>query len=134
MRLTLLFRPGKGEESLYHAGLVAKLVQVCLINKIDQQALLGAVAEAGADQAAHVFHQCGFVLSFFVVLKDQFKNVVQIDFLRFQQVHFKDHVIPVNGRFFFSSIRLLPTLPFSDVIVRRTIVLQFTFRHHFDGP
>ena len=39
--LALLFCLGKGEEGINHAGLVADLVQIGLIDKVDQQAYPG---------------------------------------------------------------------------------------------
>ena len=81
MCLTLLFRLGKGEESFNYTGLIIDLVQIGLIDEVHQQALFGAVAQAGANHPAHFIHQLRFAPGLLVVLEDQFQDVVQIDFL-----------------------------------------------------
>ena len=43
----------------------------CLVDKFHYQVFLGAVANAGAYDAAHILNQRGFVFALFVVPKDQ---------------------------------------------------------------
>lgn len=46
----------------------------CLVDKFHYQVFLGAVANAGAYDAAHILNQRGFVFALFVVPKDQLKD------------------------------------------------------------
>ena len=72
---------GKLEEGIDHAGLVANLIQVGLIDEVHHQIFFSTVAQARTDDTTDVFHQQGFVFELFIALKNQLQNVVKIDFL-----------------------------------------------------
>lgn len=132
-RFALLLPLGKGEESIYHAGLVTDLVQVGLVDEVHQQAFFGAVAQACADHAPHLIHQFRLALDLLVVLEDQFQDVVQVDLLRFQQVHLKHHVIPVDGGLLFLGPCLLPAQPVAHIVVGGAVVLNLPLGRERDG-
>ena len=133
MRFALLFRLGKGEESINHTGLVANLVQIGLIDEVHQQALFCAVAQATANHSPHFIYKFRLALNLLVVLKDQLKDVIQIDFLRFEQVHLKDHIIPVNGGFVLIGGGLFPAQPVAHIVVGGTVILNFPLGRERDG-
>lgn len=85
-----------GVEGFQYGGNVGDFVQIRIVDEIHNQTLFGAVSDTCADDAADFFHQLRFAFDFFVVLENQLQDVIQIDFLRFEQIHLKNHIVPVD--------------------------------------
>ena len=81
MHFSLLLSLGKLEEGIDHAGLVANLIQVGLIDEVHDQIFFSTVAQARTDDTTDVLHQHSFIFELFIVLKNQLQDVVKIDFL-----------------------------------------------------
>ena len=107
----------KGKEGIDDGGLIADLIQICLVDEIDHQTLFGAVAEAASDHTANFIHKIRLALVLLVMLEDQLKNVIKVDLLRLKQVDLKHHIIPVDGGFLLRFCRLLAALPIAYVVV-----------------
>ena len=97
LRFAQLFGLRKGEEGFNHAGFVVELAQVGLVDEVHQQTLFGTVAQAGANGAAHLFHQGGFGLDLFVVVEDQLQDVVQVVLLRLEQIYLKHRIVQIDA-------------------------------------
>lgn len=95
-RLPFLFGLGESEEGIDHACLVADLIEVGLIDEINHQTLFGTIADTGADYPTDIVHQGRLVFDLLVFLEDQLQDVVQVDFLGFQQVNFENNIVPIN--------------------------------------
>ena len=68
-----------------------------------------------------------------VVVVDQAQDVVQIDFLRAEQIHLKHHTVPVHLE---RRLLLLITLsldPLADVVIDTRAVLHFARGEHHSG-
>ncbi|MNG11025.1 hypothetical protein D3C84_945280 [compost metagenome] len=124
---------GESEKSIDHASLVINPVQIGLVDEVHHQALFGATAQAGANHPAHLLDQCRLVLDLLVLLEDQFKDVIQVDFLGLEQVHLEHHIVPVDSGLACFVTRFLAPQPIADVVVGGAIVLDLALDRHTDG-
>ncbi len=129
----MLLGLGELKEGIDYAGLIEQLIQVGLLDKVHHQPLFGAVAQAGAHHAAHVFQQRRLVFALLVALKNQRQDVVQIDLLGFEQIHLKHHIAPVDARWVFVSTLLFFAQPVAHVVVGGAVVLHLALRRQGDG-
>ena len=86
----------ESEEGIYDFSLIVDFVEVCLIDEINEKTFLRPVSKAGADHSPDFVNESFLALLPLIVLENLFEDIVEIDLLRFQQVHFKHHFIPVD--------------------------------------
>ena len=71
-------------------------IKVIAIYEINDEAFFRAVANTCADNAPNFADKLRLALGLFVVLEDEFKDVIKIDFLRFQQIDLEDNIVPID--------------------------------------
>ncbi len=81
---------------MQRAHLRQNAAEIRSIYIIHNQSLLGPVAYTRADYPADFLKQGSLVRGLPVVVENQFENIVQIDFLRLQQVYLKYDIVPVQ--------------------------------------
>ena len=132
IRLLALSFARKGIERLDHLRLFIERRQIRVVDEVHHQLLFRAIVDACTQRAAHLLHQRRLVCRAAAVFEHQFQDIVQVDLLRFQEIHLKHHIVPVHRRFHLRFSVALAADPLADVVVRRAVVLHRAFRRQFD--